>query len=422
MKDDAAQELLSSKHLCILPWLHAAVWTDGRVIPCCINQDYVFGHTHQSGLDEALDSPAANAFRVEMLRGRLPASCYRCSQPEAEFGSLSYRQDMNRRFQHHADLIRKTDSDGRRQVRRSVYLDVRFSNLCNLACIMCDEVNSSLFAQKERAAGRYDGPTLRRAFGKPEDFWKFFDDHIGEFEEIYFCGGEPILLAEHEDLLKRLIRAGRTQVHLRYNTNLTRLAAGSSSTSVLELWAKFERVSVQASIDAYGELATIIRRGSDWRQIEDNLRAVHQLSRNVAGVSLVITPTVQILNALHLLDLYRHLRSVDALGDSMVSPNLLMFPSHFSIQNLSDDDKQRVVTAWDQLAGLANQAPEGAHLRSRLTEMKAYMMLQASREEEILRLRSWLDQTSAQGANEVLKLAGLRLSNSPHANAQRDGR
>jgi sulfatase maturation enzyme AslB (radical SAM superfamily) len=409
MKDDAAKELLSSKHLCILPWLHAAVWTDGRVIPCCINQDYVFGHAHESSLEEALDSAAANKFRAQMLSGNLPASCYRCSQPEDQFGSLSYRQDMNRRFQHHADLIRQTDSDGRRQVRRSVYLDVRFSNLCNLACIMCDEVNSSLFAKKERAEGRYSGPTLRRAFERSEDFWNFFDAHISEFEEIYFCGGEPILLAEHEEILQRLIRAGRSQVHLRYNTNLTRLAAGSASTSVLELWPRFERVSVQASIDAFGELATVIRRESDWEQIEGNLRSVHQLSRITPGVSLVITPTVQILNALHLLDLYSHLRSVDALGDSMVSPNLLMFPSHFSIQNLSDRDKARVAETWDQLAATANQAPEGAHLRSRLLEMKKYMMLQASREDEVLRLSGWLDKTSLQGASEVFKLAKLHF-------------
>lgn len=422
MKDDASQELLSSKHLCILPWLHAAVWTDGRVIPCCINQDYVFGHTHESSLEEALDSEAANAFRAQMLSGSLPASCYRCSQPEDQFGSLSYRQDMNRRFQHHADLIRETGSDGRRRVRRSVYLDVRFSNLCNLACIMCDEVNSSLFAQKERAAGRYSGPTLRRAFEKSEDFWEFFDAHIHEFEEIYFCGGEPILLAEHEELLQRLIRAGRSQVHLRYNTNLTRLAAGSASTSVLELWPKFERVSVQASIDAMGELATIIRRGSDWKQIEGNLRSVHQLSRSAPGVSLVITPTVQILNALHLLDLYSHLRSIDALGDSMVSPNLLMFPSHFSIQNLSHRDKAEVAATWDHLAAIANQAPEGAHLRSRLLEMKKYMMLQDFREDEVLRLRSWLDKTSSQGASEVFKLAKLQFPLTTVSDATRDER
>jgi sulfatase maturation enzyme AslB (radical SAM superfamily) len=407
MSDTSVDELLKSKHLCILPWVHAAVWTDGRVIPCCINQDYSFGHTHQMSLEQALDSDAANAFRAQMLAGSLPSSCYRCSQPEQEFGSLSYRQDMNRRFQHHAELIRQTDPDGRRRVRRSVYLDVRFSNLCNLACIMCDEINSSSFAQIERTAGRYDGPTVRRAFPSPQDFWSFFDQHIADFEEIYFCGGEPILLAEHEQLLERLLRAGKTRIHLRYNTNLSRLSAGSSGYNVLEMWRQFERVSVHASIDAFGELAQIIRRGTNWDQIEKNLQAVFSLSQAYPGVSLAITPTVQILNALHLTDLYRHLRSRGALADSMVSPNLLMFPSHFSIQNLSRNEKSRVIDSWDRLAQEANQAPEGAHLRARLDEMKTYMLLRDSRDEDLSKLRAWLDQTSSLGHAEVLRRAGL---------------
>ena len=404
--------LATSKNLCILPWVHATVWTDGRVIPCCINQDYTFGNTHHVTVEEALDSDAANAFRAQMLSGSLPPSCYRCSQPEEQFGSLSYRQDMNRRFQQHADLITQTDPDGRRRLRRTVYLDVRFSNLCNLACIMCDEINSSLFAQKERAAGRYDGPLVRRAFSNPDHFWKFFDRHINDFEEIYFCGGEPLLLEEHEEVLRRLLNAGRTHVHLRYNTNMSRLTMGKSGTSVLDLWVQFQRVSVHASVDAFGELAEIIRRGTNWSQIEENLRAVFRASQVHPGISLGIAPTIQILNALHLKDLYFHLRSREALGDSMMVPNLLMFPAHFSIQNLSSGDKTRVISSWASLMEAANDAHEGRHLKARLIEMTNYMQLREMVREDHLRLKAWVNQTCQLGHTEVFRKAGLSFADS----------
>ena len=46
------------------------------------------------------------------------------------------------------------------------------------------------------------------------------DQHIMDVEEIYFAGGEPLVMQEHYTILEKLIEAGRTDVRLRYNTYL----------------------------------------------------------------------------------------------------------------------------------------------------------------------------------------------------------
>ena len=53
-----------------------------------------------------------------------------------------------------------------------------------------------------------------------EDVFKQVDRFINDVEEIYFAGGEPLVMEEHYLILEKLIAAGRTDVRLRYNTNL----------------------------------------------------------------------------------------------------------------------------------------------------------------------------------------------------------
>ena len=94
-------------------------------------------------------------------------------------------------------------------------------------------------------AGRHD-----------DDIWEQMQEHIPHLDQIYFAGGEPLIMDEHYYILQKLIDAGRTDVRIRYNTNLLKLHF--KHYDLVEMWSKFNFVQVNASIDDknYGAIIT----------------------------------------------------------------------------------------------------------------------------------------------------------------------
>ena len=86
--------------------------------------------------------------------------------------------------------------------------------------------------------------------------------HIDYIEQIYFAGGEPLIMQEHYNILKELVKRERFDVKLIYNTNFNETMY--KDLDVLEYWKLFDSVSIGASLDASGARAELMRKGSNW--------------------------------------------------------------------------------------------------------------------------------------------------------------
>ena len=53
------------------------------------------------------------------------------------------------------------------------------------------------------------------------DMWEQLEPHLDHVEQIYFAGGEPLMMEEHYNILEELVRRKRFDVRLIYNTNFT---------------------------------------------------------------------------------------------------------------------------------------------------------------------------------------------------------
>lgn len=338
----ATQEQLQ-KSVCVLPWIHLNIWTDGRIIPCCINQETLFGHTKKDAVEKALNSEVAVNFRKKMLSGTLPESCRRCKMPENELHIESYRTSMNAKYI--ADFERILSGQVNEYITdwNIKYLDVRYSNLCNFSCLTCDTLNSSGVAQDYKKLNRLkpDHSVVQNAFNDPRDFYSFVEKNIHSLQEIYFCGGEPLLLKEHYDILNLLIKNKKTEVEIRYNSNMSNLSY--SNFQIVDFWKQFKNVNLGGSLDASGARAEYMRKGTKWEQIEKN-RAL--LKKEVPHIYFYMQPTVQLMNSLHLPDF--HLDWIDrgwAEPDSIYF-NILTDPEFYSLKNLPGDFKIEVAKKW----------------------------------------------------------------------------
>jgi hypothetical protein len=102
-----------------------------------------------------------------------------------------------------------------------------------------------------------------------EEFW----DAIcrGIVEEIYWVGGEPLMYDIHWRSMDRLAMDKNLQkVHLRYNSNLSRVRFGKHY--LYDWLPQAKDWTMCASIDATGEIGEFIRTGLNWEEWDKNFR------------------------------------------------------------------------------------------------------------------------------------------------------
>jgi MoaA/NifB/PqqE/SkfB family radical SAM enzyme len=317
-----------SETYCPIPWIFQAVRNNGDIRICCQanvtkNQGVVRhpdGTSFNAGRDSLSDARNAElmkSVRKNMLQGVWSEECARCRQEEqSKLNSRrNYENDAwsNKYSFEWAKSV--TADDGSIDVERvpAVYYDLRFGNLCNLACRMCGPTDShTWYKDYVEMSGRTD---YKDTHGKvnliqnengrwitanhdydwhdSETFWDQIEQHLEKIEYVYMAGGEPLMIERHYDFLEKCIVGDYAKnIILEYNTNLTGV-----QPRVLELWKSFKSVRIGASIDGYGKVIEYQRYPAKWSHIEKNLRKIDELPKNVYAW---LAYTVTALNVYHL--------------------------------------------------------------------------------------------------------------------------
>lgn len=333
-----------SKSFCILPWIHLHVNPSGDVYPCCVvDWREKIGSVNDSTLEEIWNNDTMKQIRQHMFQGKEHKLCSKCYEQESH-GVDSPRVAANRNFPAHIDKAKSnTNDDGHNSEFKLVYWDFRFSNLCNFKCRSCSVALSSKWFEDE--AKLYGGNSIDKALIHVNDHSKkninyYLDEFIHDVEEIYFAGGEPLIMDEHYMILEKLIEVGNTDLSLRYNTNLSYLKFKKWDT--LKLWENFKSngkstVGIYASFDGIGKIAEYARKGTKWGVIEDNIKTCLQ-----ADVSFNVSCTVSIFNILHLPDFVDKLVELGVCFYHIGLYNVLTFPHYYHINILPKNIKKEV--------------------------------------------------------------------------------
>lgn len=358
------------------PWAHLHVLTTGDIFPCCMSAhepgNAVGSLRRGDTLEAAWNSHKMRALRARMLRGEASELCERCYRNEA-VGRTSWRQSENRNLAHHFDLVGETSADGRLVRLHLPYLDVRFSNLCNLKCRICTPELSSRWHGDAVALGlaAKDDPALITAHEDPERLWSQLEPLLSTVERFHFAGGEPLVMEEHYRVLQALLQRDRFDVRLSYNTNFSTLRY--KGKDVLELWKPFRHVYVQASLDGMGARADYMRKGQRWEQV---MRDRERMLKECPHVQFCLLPTVSIMNVLHLPDFYRDWLERGFIGPADVLLNILFEPEHLSVQGLPPSFKERVLARYREFIDsyLAEKGETAKHARGEFEAVLRYML------------------------------------------------
>lgn len=367
---------------CPLPWIHLATRPNGDVRVCCtanasgssIEDTKDAGLVIQNGsimnlrdhtIEDVWNSQYMKSIRLKMLNNEIPSSCTKCFDEESRgikskrnWETIVWNQRVNI-----ADIVSQTSSNGSLPVHIP-YFDLRLGNLCNLKCIMCSPHDSSAWIKD----WKLQYPKYKINELKQDQHWDdrnrdytwyqkgvFLDTMKSQaqyIKELYFAGGEPLLIPEHYSILEFMISEGHAKnCILRYNSNGTEI-----SEKLLSLWDHFKLVKFNFSIDALKDKNNYIRYPSQWNSIVNNLEKLDNTPNNVI---VNIACAVQLLNVLYLDELvewkvnqkFKKINSVE-YGAGLIGLHLVYFPNYMNIRvlpdNLKDEAARRIYNLVDR--------------------------------------------------------------------------
>ena len=292
----------------------------------------------KNSIQELWNSKDMKTMRTNMLHNKPSKQCTKCYEQESH-GWTSMRESANIHFGHHIDKVQQTTEHGEYIDVNMIYWDIRFSNLCNLSCRSCGSMFSSNWYDDQKALWGDPGHDKITYAGTTKmDAYDQLVEYMPMVEQIYFAGGEPLIMEEHYKILKELIRLGKADsVRLIYNTNFTRMSY--KDLNVLDIWPQFKDVSVGASLDAMGDRAELMRNGTIWADVERNRE---DMLKKCPNVDFYISPTVGVFNHEHVIDFHKDWIAKGFIKPQDLNMNMIQDPEHYRIDILPESIKKRV--------------------------------------------------------------------------------
>ena len=362
---------------CPLPWIHLATRPNGDVRVCCtanasgagvvdskesglVTQDGHIMNLRDYSIEEIWNSSQMKATRLQMMNDEIPASCTKCFEEESK-GITSKRQWETVVWKERLDIdaiVATTDRDGSLPVSIP-YFDLRLGNLCQLKCIMCSPHDSSSWIKEWKLQypkyktlelikdQKWDDRNRDYTWYQNNKFLNEMKQQATFIKELYFAGGEPLLIPEHYKILEFMVETGNAEnCVLRYNSNGLELPE-----KLFELWSHFKQVKFNFSIDALEERNDYIRYPSKWANVVSNLERLDNTPDNIV---VNIACAVQLMNVLTIPDLVHWKESknfkkinLPPYGAGLIGTHLVYLPSYLNVRVLPKHLKNKVKTRID---------------------------------------------------------------------------
>ncbi len=317
--------LKGSPVFCMFPWVTMEIRPNGDVRPCYPYMDTErVGNVRDAPLADIWNSPEMRRLRLRMLAEEPSPECRHCYRLE-KAGMESFRQVCNKNYAHDFHLTLKTRPDGGLPGRDVRHLALWLSNTCNFKCRMCWPKLSTSWYEDAKATGLWPVPDgVQRPLPNPEDLMAQIEPLLDGVEEVFFAGGEPLVIEEHYRVLDLLMAKRLFHVKLNYTTNFSLLHL--KEKDIAKIWNQFKNVYVCASLDGMGKRGEYLRKGQRWDQIEKNRERIRAACPRV---QFQVTCTISAMNAWHVPDFHAdwlrkgYIGSGDFLIDILTGPDYL---------------------------------------------------------------------------------------------------
>ncbi len=319
-----SSKFLKNKSLCPLPFTGAIVNTDGSVQCCSISKE-TLGNVNEMPLVKILkQSDKLRRIKREMLDNKFPYNCTDCYAKERHHENVNLENISNRLY--HIKILKDSPFKLYKDEHQFELqqMDLRWRNTCNFACVYCDSMFSSVWAQFEGQSDKMSNHAMQETF----DFVK---DNIKNLKTIYMAGGEPFLIKENLKILDLILEENQDLL-LRINTNLSIL-----TPKIYEKLQKLENVHWIVSAESTQQRFNYIRWPGNYQTLLNNMSKIQKLPHKVS-----INMTWNIFCAENILDF------IDNMMENGVHPNQFIMnalydPPEQNVLNITIPQRDRII-------------------------------------------------------------------------------
>lgn len=222
------------------------ITTYGGAKTCCSGA-YDMGNLNNSPISEIYSNTKYYNIRNTLIENTTHKYCVQCDQHERLSG-FSQRTTFNKEF----------PTPGFRQIKQ---IDIRWSNVCNLACRYCHPIDSSEWAKLRGVPIK----STNRDYSK--DILETISAHKETIECAYLLGGEPLLQKYNESMLDLL--NVNTKIDI-----LTNLSVDLTNNKVYHKLLNFKNVIWNISFDNIEDKFEYVRHGACWELLLKNLAII----------------------------------------------------------------------------------------------------------------------------------------------------
>ena len=320
---------------CVLKWYHLEMHLGtGRSHSCyhCPTQKIPLGsdlHNTSQKIEK----------RAEMLQGNRPSECSYCWEVE-DLGQISDRQTLAAQFfKHNRDIVKEATDAGLGYVYPK-YLEISFTNKCQMACSYCGPVFSTMWEKEIKEHGPYELTNQYNLIHTPQienspyitRFWKWFPQAYEHLFVLRVTGGEPLLDKNTYKLIEYIKDNPREGLTFHCNSNL--MVSKERVARYITLVKDIPNTRLYASIDSWGGQAEYIRHGLEISHFEENL---HRILGNGIEVGIMCTFNLLSIPGVETF-LFKMAELKNVYGDLVtIDMPYMVEPAHLSAQLCGDD-------------------------------------------------------------------------------------
>ena len=315
--------------ICAYPWTWFSFNVDYGMWRTCPRSPYKFFQTESEAKD-FFNTEQNRNIRKSLYTGIKHDNCNDCWTAEDK-GGMSYRKVLKKDFaveNAHEDIVKSPK-----------VIELKFSNLCNLKCVFCASVCSSLW---EHELGLPEQVTNNQKLDRTimsEIILEWLKENFRHVDSIMFLGGEPALQPEFYQIVDLFLdnspdKVGSKELTFSTNTFYPESYRNKFETAIQKVLNAGHTVFPRISLDGVGDKQSYQRTGLKWNKFEYNMLSfLEKFNPDTTGIKKIKANIA--LNVLNLVYCDEIVHYLDSVGYGNIEPhyNYIVKPEMFYMRH-----------------------------------------------------------------------------------------
>lgn len=331
-----------NKTKCAMPFNHMAVRPNGTIFPCCYWSWDANDLTEAADLNidhpDPFNHPYMKKVRQKMLNNEYVDGCKRCYKDEEITGTSMRVQMAEQGYYEGLDYVHEGGDI------KLTNMDISISNACNNKCRMCGPELSTQWYGDAKKLGWGEFFDISGIKSNP-----LLDRDLSELKHVKLLGGEPLM--EQKQIIKILSQVDLSQFTMKLVTNTTLLP----SDELMSYLSQCRQLSIDLSVDAYGELNSFLRKNSKWPEVNKNIDWWIETAKKYEW-EINYASVISIYNCNKMMEFIEYLTGKGILGHF----HLINGPAYMRPRNLPEDCKPKLKEQLESELAIVSQYRDGS--------------------------------------------------------------